>query len=62
MNSALYPNWQEKVAFGEDGPQPTLLASNDQMKVVLAGLMRVKKSQHIQKQWRLIIFLKGVVG
>lgn len=43
MNSALYPNWQEKVAFGEDGPQPTLLASNDQMKVVLAGLMPGQK-------------------
>lgn len=38
MKSILYPNWQDKVVFGLDGPQPEVLAENDKMKVILAGL------------------------
>lgn len=38
MKSILYPNWQEKVVFGTDGPQPEILVENEKMKVILAGL------------------------
>ena len=38
MKSILYPNWQEKVFFGTDGPQPEILVENEKMKVILAGL------------------------
>ena len=38
MEPVLYPDWREKVAFGADGPQPTVLIENEKMKVVLAGL------------------------
>lgn len=38
MKSMLYPSWQEKVVFGEDGPQPEILAANEKMKVIIGGL------------------------
>ncbi|MCL4249910.1 MAG: hypothetical protein KJ065_17315 [Anaerolineae bacterium] len=43
MMPLLYPDWREKVAFGTDGPQPTVLIENEKMKVVLAGLKPVQK-------------------
>lgn len=38
MKPTFYPNWQEKVIFGDDGPQPQVLMANEKIKVVLAGL------------------------
>jgi quercetin dioxygenase-like cupin family protein len=43
MKSIFYPNWQEKVVFGAEGPQPEILIQNDKMKVILAGLKSGQK-------------------
>ncbi|MBE2223720.1 MAG: cupin domain-containing protein [Anaerolineae bacterium] len=34
----LFPNWQEKVVYADDGPQPQILMVNDKVKVLVAGL------------------------
>ena len=38
MTSLVYPNWQEKVVFSPDGPQPQILVENEKLKVIVAGL------------------------
>ena len=34
----FYPEWQEKVTYSDDGPEPAVLMEDDRLKVVLAGL------------------------
>ncbi len=38
MKPMLYPNWQEKVVFSPEGPQPQILVENEKLKVIIAGL------------------------
>jgi len=38
MSYTLHPDWQSKVLFSTEGPQPQPLYADDQLKVVLAGL------------------------
>jgi quercetin dioxygenase-like cupin family protein len=38
MTSIVYPNWQDKIVFSADGPQPQILLDSDKFKVVLVGL------------------------
>ncbi|MCB9461066.1 MAG: 4Fe-4S binding protein [Anaerolineaceae bacterium] len=38
MTSTYYPNWREKIQFSAEGPKPQILAENEVIKVVLAGL------------------------
>ena len=32
------PNWHQKVTYGAEGPHPTILADDDKVKVIMAGL------------------------
>ena len=32
------PDWQQKVVYGADGPQPTILTEDDRVRVLIAGL------------------------
>lgn len=32
------PDWQQQVAYGTDGPQPTIVAADDKVKIIMAGL------------------------
>lgn len=34
----MFTNWQEKVVYGTDGPQPHILLETNTSKVVLVGL------------------------
>ncbi len=36
--TALYPNWKEKVVYSNEGPQPQVLMVNEKVKFILAGL------------------------
>ncbi len=38
MGYQLYPDWKDKVVYGDGRPQPQALVEQDQFKVVLAGL------------------------
>ncbi|MCC6896871.1 MAG: 4Fe-4S binding protein [Anaerolineae bacterium] len=38
MQSMFYPDWQEKVVFSPEGPQPQILTENEKLKVIIAGL------------------------
>ncbi len=39
MNPILYvPDWREQVAYGPDGPRPTVLRADDKARIILAGL------------------------
>lgn len=38
MSKTLLADWQERVVFSENGPQPQILVENNLFKVVLAGL------------------------
>lgn len=34
----IYPNWKEKISYGEKGPKPAILMADDKVKFVLAAL------------------------
>ena len=39
MNETInFPDWREKVVFSTGGPRPAVLAQDDKVKVVVAGL------------------------
>lgn len=38
MSTTLYPDWKDKIVYGDDGPQPQALLHTDSVKIVLAGL------------------------
>ncbi len=38
MDRAVYANWQEKVKYGEDKPDPQILAEDGKIRVILGGL------------------------
>ncbi|MCA9915494.1 MAG: 4Fe-4S binding protein [Anaerolineae bacterium] len=38
MKPVFYPNWQEKVIFSPEGPQPQLLAESEKLKVIIGSL------------------------
>lgn len=38
MTKHLLGNWQERVVFSENGPQPQILEENSMFKVIVAGL------------------------
>ena len=59
MESTLYPDWQETVVFGEDGPQPEILAANDKMKVILGGLNPGQKIPSHPESLATYHFLEG---
>lgn len=59
MKSILYSNWQEKVVFGTDGPQPEILVENEKMKVILAGLKPGQKIPSHPEALATYHFLEG---
>ena len=38
LQTTLYPDWKDKIVYGDDGPQPQLLLQTDTVKIILAGL------------------------
>jgi len=38
MIPVLCPDWNEKIVFSREGPQPQILTQNEKIKVVIAGL------------------------
>lgn len=59
MKSLFYPNWQDQVVFGVDGPQPEVLVENGKMKVILAGLKPGQKIPVHPEATATYYFLEG---
>ncbi len=60
MNKAtLYPNWKEKIVFGDDGPQPQVLMVDEKVKVILAGLKPGQKIPNHAEAQAMYYFLEG---
>lgn len=59
MNPMLYPNWKEKVVFSADGPQPQVLAENEKLKVIVAGLEPGQKIPPHPEASAMYHFLEG---
>lgn len=38
MTTAFFPDWQDKVVFSPNGPQPQVLFEDEKFKTVIAGL------------------------
>ncbi len=38
MEAMVYACWQEKIKYGEDGPQPQIVAEDGKMRVIVGGL------------------------
>ena len=38
MTQWLLPDWNDKIVYGAVGPQPSILAEDEKLKLILAGL------------------------
>ncbi|MAU12916.1 MAG: hypothetical protein CL607_24055 [Anaerolineaceae bacterium] len=59
MKSIFYPNWQEKVVFSTEGPQPQILVENEKLKVIIAGLEAGQKIPSHPEALAVYHFLEG---
>ena len=59
MTHEVVQNWKERVVFAAAGPQPQILAENDKLKVVLAGLEAGQKIPHHPEGLAMYHFLEG---
>lgn len=59
MKSMFYPNWQEKVIFSPESPQPQILVENEKLKVIIAGLEVGQKIPPHPDAWAVYHFLEG---
>ncbi len=59
MTQQLYPNWKETIAFSPDGPQPQVLAENEKLKVIVAGLEPGQKIPQHPEGLAMYHFLEG---
>ncbi|MCP4357008.1 MAG: cupin domain-containing protein [Chloroflexi bacterium] len=57
--TTLYPNWQEKVVYSADGPQPQILMVNDKVKILIAGLEPGQKIPEHAEATAMYHFLEG---
>ena len=59
MKSIFYPNWQEKVVFSPEGPQPQILVENNKLKAIIAGLEAGQKIPSHPEALAVYHFLEG---
>ncbi len=57
--ATLFPNWQDKVVYSDDGPQPQVLMENDKVKVLVAGLEPGQKIPEHPEGASVYYFLTG---
>ncbi len=38
MDKAVSANWQDKIRYGDEKPEPVILADDEKMRVILGGL------------------------
>lgn len=53
------PDWQQQVAYGADGPQPTILSADDKVKVIMAGLAPGQRIPEHPEATSVYYFLTG---
>ena len=54
--TTLYPNWQDQVVYGSDGPQPHILMANEKVKALMAGLRTWRKNTGTRRSPSLVSF------
>jgi quercetin dioxygenase-like cupin family protein len=54
-----YPNWKEKIVYGENGPEPQILMVDEKVKIVLAGLKPGQKIPNHPESQAMYHFLEG---
>ena len=59
MTQQLYPNWRETIIFSPAGPQPQVLAENEKLKVIVAGLEPGQKIPQHPEGLAMYHFLEG---
>lgn len=59
MKPIWYPNWQEKAVFSPDGPVPSLLVENEQLKVIIGCLEPGQKIPSHPEALAVYTFLEG---
>ena len=59
MTHQLYPNWRETIVFSPAGPQPQVLAENEKLKVIVAGLEPGQKIPQHPEGLAMYHFLEG---
>ncbi|MFZ1401280.1 MAG: cupin domain-containing protein [Candidatus Promineifilaceae bacterium] len=57
--ATLFPNWQDKVVYSDDGPQPQILMVNDKVKALVAGLEPGQKIPEHPEAASVYYFLTG---
>lgn len=57
--ATLFSNWQEKVVYSREGPQPQVLMVNDKVKVIVAGLEPGQKIPEHAEATAMYHFLEG---
>ncbi len=57
--TTLYPDWQEKVIYSSEGPQPQILMANEKVKIIVAGLEPGQKIPEHAEAAAMYHFLEG---
>ena len=60
MNTVMhYPDWKEKIVYGENGPEPQMLMVDEKVKIILGGLKAGQKIPNHPEAQAMYYFLEG---
>ncbi len=59
MAALVYPDWKAKVIYSSTGPQPQVLAENEKVKVIVAGLVAGQQIPVHPESFGVYHFLEG---
>ena len=59
MPTALYPNWKDRIVYGEAGPEPQILLEDEKIKLILGGLKPGQQIPDHPEGQAIYYFLEG---
>ena len=57
--TALYPDWKDKLVYGEEGPEPQVLMEDEKIKLILGGLKPGQRIPNHPEGQAVYSFLEG---
>ena len=55
----LYPDWKDKLVYGDEGPEPQILMADDKVKIIVAGLKAGQRIPEHPEAQAMYYFLEG---
>jgi len=57
--TTLYPDWKDKIVYGEEGPEPQILMEDEKIKLILGGLKPGQQIPNHPEGQAVYYFLEG---